>query len=162
MKITATYKGVITSVIMIILSVLLFYAFHLPVNGYNQLSVLAVFVIGLLWSQVSLKLSSAATPRFRDLFSEGFKTFIVVALLMVIYAFIFYKLNPQILEGVIKENAALAVKEANHTPAEIADNSNKLRGIFMPMTISISTIKYLLLGALISVIGGVVLSQPNK
>lgn len=78
---------------------------------------------------------------------------------MVLYTFVFYKLNPQILENAIKENNTLVMKEGNRTAAEIDANSAKLRSIFMPMMLIITTIKFLILGALVAVIGAGFLSQ---
>jgi hypothetical protein len=159
---SATYKGLLVGAVMIILSLVFFYGFKLPANGFNQFAVLAVFVIGLLWSLISLKIRSVDPLKFKDYFSEGFKTFIVVTLLMVVYTIVFYKLNPQILEAVIKENNELVMKDKNYMASEVEANANKLRSIFMPMMLAITTIKFLLLGAVISAIGAVFLNQQNN
>ena len=149
----ATYKGVITSLIMIAVSVVFFYQLQLPVNGSNQFFILMIFVAGILWTLISYNSTRPASAAgFKDFFSEGFKTFIVVALFMAAYTFIFYKLNPQILENSIKENNTLVLKEGNHTPAEIDENATKLRNIFMPMMLAINTIKYLFLGSLMTLL----------
>lgn len=144
---------------MILAAVVLFYGFKFPANGYSQLVVMAIFVAGIFWSLLSLKKKATAGLKFKDYFSQGFRTFIVITLLMVIYTAVFYKLNPQILEGVIKENEALVLKGGNKTAAEIKANSDSLRSIFMPMTISVTTIIYLALGSFVSLVGGLILSK---
>lgn len=159
MKISATYKGLLTGMVMIAAAAILFYGLKFSEKGYNQFLVLAIYVIGLLWSLISLKLSSANHKGFKQYFAEGFKTFIVVTLLMVIYSFIFYKLNPQIMEEGILTNETIARAEGKHTPAEITDNSIKLKGIFMPMMIAISTMKYMLVGIFVTLLGAVTLSR---
>lgn len=159
---SATYKGLITAGLMILLSVVLFYGFKLPANGYNQLAVMGIFAAGIFWSLLAVKPKEGMPLKFKDYFSQGFRTFIVITLLMVIYTAVFYKLNPQILEGVIKENEALVAKEGNKTAAEIKANSDSLRSIFMPMTISVTTIIYLALGSFISVIGGLLILGNRK
>ena len=78
-----------------------------------------------------------------------------------IYTFVFYKMNPQILEKGIVDNNILIQKEGNRTAIEIQDNANKMRSIFMPMMLSINTIKYLFLGSLISVVSAGFLSQKK-
>ena len=161
-NINATYKGLATGIVMIALSVIFFYFLLLPVTGNNQMVILLIFIVGILWSLISFKVKAPATSRFKDYFSEGFKTFVVVALLMAVFTFVFYKLNPQILENTIKENNILVLKEGDHTPAEINANSDKLRSIFMPMMLAINTIKYLLLGSLVSIITAGFLSQKNR
>ena len=156
-KLSATYKGVITVLLMIALSVLFFYSLKLPVNGSNQFLILVVFVAGILWSMLSFKKNAPATVVFKDYFSEGFKTFIVITFFMAVFTFIFYKMNPQIMENGIRENNALVMKEGNHTEAEINENADKLRSIFMPMMITITTMKYLLLGSIVSLVAGKIL-----
>jgi hypothetical protein len=123
------------------------------VNGSNQYMVLLLFIAGIAWTLLDFRQTVRDTAGFKDYFSEGFKCFIVITLLMVIYTFAFYKLNPQIMENGIKENNILVMKEGNHTPAEIEENANKLRNIFMPMMLAINTMKYLFLGALVSLVG---------
>lgn len=161
-NISTTYKGVITGTLMIVLSLLFFYIMKLPANGKNQYIILIVFIAGILWSLISFKLNGPPTLTIKNYFSEGFKTFIVVTLFMAVFTFIFYKLNPQIMENGILENNALILKDGNKTPAEINENADKMRSIFIPMMLAINTIKYLLLGTLISIIAGGFLSQPKR
>ena len=161
-NLSATYKGLITGALMILLSLVFFYIFKLPENGKSQYIILITFIVGVLWSLISYKITSPPNRTIKNYFSEGFKTFIVVALFMAIFTFIFYKFNPQIMENGIQENNAILLKDGNKTPAEIKENADKLRNIFMPMMLAISTIKYLLLGSLISFITGGFLSQQKK
>ena len=161
-ELSSTRKGIVTVVLMIMLAVVFFYAFKLPVNGKNQFIILLLSIAGVLWSLFSLKLKDAATAGFKDYFSEGFKTFIVIALFMAVFTFVFYKLNPQILENGIKENNDLVMKEGNHTPAEIKVNADKMRNIFMPMMLAINTMKYLLLGSLVSLVAAGFLSRKTE
>jgi hypothetical protein len=162
-NINATYKGLIAGILMIGLSVLFFYGLKYPVTGNNQVVILLVYVVAIIWSLFSLKKRSQPIQlKFKDYFSEGFKTFVVVTLLMVVFTYIFYKLNPQILEDGIKDNNALLLKQGDHTPNEIADNAKKMRDIFLPMMTAINTIKYLVIGALVTVIGAGFLSQKKN
>ncbi len=160
-NLSATYKGLVIGILMLIIAVITFYILKLPVTGNNQFIPMIIFIAGICWSLLSLKMHTETVVSFKTYFSEGFKTFVVVALIMVTYTFVFYKLNPQILENALKENNVLALKQGNHTPAEIDANSDKLRSIFMPMMLTINTIKYLILGALVSLIGAGFLSQKK-
>lgn len=159
--ISPTIKGLITAGLMIASSLYLFYGAGLLPNGRNQYIPLTIYVAGIVWSLLAFKNNVSEYQPFKRYFSEGFKTFIVVTFFMAVYTFFFYKLNTQILENTIVENNALILKEGDHTPAEIAANSDKLRDIFMPMMITINTIKYLFTGALVTVIGAALLSQKK-
>jgi len=159
--INATYKGVISAILLIVVSLVLFYGFHLPENGKSQYVILGLFIAIVIWTIVSYKTNGFSSNTFKDYFSEAFKTFIVVTLFMAIFTYFFYKMNPQILNNAIIENNSLILKEGNRTIAEIEENSNKLRSIFMPMMISITVIKFLFLGSLVSMVGAGFLIQKK-
>jgi hypothetical protein len=160
-QMNATKKGLLIALAIIVVSLLLFYVFHLPENGKSQYVILVTFIIGMLWTMVDFHIKQKITPRFKEYFSEGFKAFIVVTLLMVLYSFIFYKLNPQIMEKGIEENNILIAKQGSRTPAEIIENANKLRTIFIPMMLFITTMKFLILGTLITVVSAGFMSQKT-
>ena len=143
-----------------ITSVITFYFLHLPENGNSQYLTIGLYILGIFWILFSHK-KNADRLEIKSFFSEGFKGFIVVTLLMVVYTFVFYKLNPQILEKGIAENNELIKLEGNKTLAEIRENENKLRSMFMPMMLMLNTIKYLILGALVSLVMGTFLSQKK-
>lgn len=162
MKLTATYKGLITGAVMIIVSLFLFYGMKLEHDDPSQLVVIGIFIIGVIWSLVSFHRSATGPLTFKNYFSEGFKTFIVMTLMIVLYKGFFYHFNPQILEGIIAENEKIVLKEGNYTLAEVKNNSEQLRKIFMPMTLSLTTVTYLVFGAVTSVITGLVLRSAGK
>ena len=158
-----TYKGLIIAVMLIAASLITFYLMNLPENGNSQYAILSIFTIGLIWVLLDKKkYCGEIQPSLKDYFSEGFKAFIVIALLMAVYTFIFYKLNPQIMEKGIAENNELIRAQGNKTDAEIQENANKLRNIFMPMMLMLNTIKFLFLGSLISLTMGGLLSRKNN
>ena len=162
MKLTATYKGLITGAVMIAVSLFLFYGMKLDHDDPSQLAVIGIYITGVVWSLVSLHRSSAGALTFKNYFSEGFKAFIVMTLMMVLFKGFFYYFNPQILEGIIAENEKIVLKEGNYTLAEVKNNSEQLRKIFMPMTLSLTTVTYLVFGAVTAVITGLVLRSARK
>jgi len=123
--------------------------------------VIMIYIAGIVWSLLSFRKKQSGELSFKSFFSEGFRTFIVATLIMVIYTAVFYKLNGQILAEAIKDNEAIINAQGDRTAAEIAENSEKLKSIFMPMTISITTVTYLLFGAVTSVIGGLFLRKAK-
>ena len=157
-----TKKGLVTGLVMVALSLFFFYVLKLPVNQKEQYVIFSVYIAGIIWSLYSYKQSSAADKNFKNYFSTGFKTFIVVTLLMVIYTFIFFKFNTAYRDAGIAENNALLLKEGNHTPAEIESNANQLKQIFMPVMVGITTFKYLILGSLATAIASGFLSRKPQ
>ena len=162
MKLTgAAIKGLITGAVMIAVSLLLFYVIKFPANGRDQFIILTIYVIGIAWSLLSFKRSATEDKKFKDYFGAGFRTFIVVTLLMVVYTGLFYKFNTQIREAGIAENNELLLQQGDHTPAEIAKNAENVRDIFLPMMVGYAIFKYLIIGALVSVVGAGFLSQKK-
>jgi len=158
----ATKKGLITGLVMIGLALFFYYVLKLPVNQKEQYLLFTVYVAGIAWSLFSYKQASAGAKNFKSYFSTGFKTFIVVTLLMVLYTFIFFKFNTEYRDAGIAQNNVLLLKEGNHTAAEIESNAKQLKQIFMPVMVGIATFKYLILGALVTAIGSGVLSRKQQ
>ncbi len=159
---TPAKTGLITGMIMIGFSIILFYLAHLPVNSKWIYAVYSIFCGGAIFTLIRCARSEKSPIIFKEYFSKGFQYFLVVALLMVVYTFIFHKLNPQIMEAQVSLNNQLAQQEKSHTPAEIEANSQQLRNIFMPMTLMITAIIYLFLGTLITVVTTAFLQQLKK
>ena len=160
-NISAKYIGVNTGIIMIASALIMFYILKLPETGTAQYIIWGIYITGIILSLILFKINSPNEHSFKTFFTQGFKTFIVAALLIVVYIYFFYKNNPQILEKAITENNALILKEGNRTAPEIDANAEKFRGIFIPGMLMMNTIIYLVLGSLVSMIAGGLLSQNN-
>ena len=73
------YIGLITAALMIAASLISFYMLHQPVESNFQLLVYLIFVVGIIWSMLVLFTSNNEAKSFKDYFSTGFKTFVIVA-----------------------------------------------------------------------------------
>jgi hypothetical protein len=160
MNIPAAYKGFIIGVLMIATALIAYNVLKLPVNEKEQYILYAIFTIGIIWSLLSVKNDSSVNS-FQEFFGIGFRTFMIATLLMVIFTIIYFKLNTSHRDFGIAENKKLLLAEGNHTPAEIDSNAEQLKNIFIPMMVGITTFKYLILGALITAVGAVFLSQQK-
>ncbi|HMG82668.1 MAG TPA: hypothetical protein VK559_06515 [Ferruginibacter sp.] len=161
-KITAGRKGLITVIVMIILSLVFFYVLKQPIDSSYQNIIYCVYAIGILWSLIDYGRTATSATKFNEYFSEGFKTFIMVTFLMVIYTLIIYLCNPQIKEAKLALNNQMVLQQGDHTPMEIAENAAQLRSIFIPMTLAVYTFVYLVMGALITTISSAVIGQMKK
>lgn len=157
-----TVKGIISGVAMVIAALFNFYILKQPVDSYYQYIVYSIYSIGIIWSIYTFGQNTSADTKFKEYFSTGFRTFIVVTLIMVIYTAIFHMLNPQILESKIALNNILVAKQGNHTPIEIEENAKQMRSIFIPMMSAITTFIYLFIGALITAVTSGVIMQIKR
>ena len=161
-KLNSQSIGLITAGAMIAVSLLAFYAMHLPVENKFQYLVYMIFTGGIVWSLYNHAANNVTKNDFKHFFTAGFKTFITVALIMAVYTFVFFSFNTGFRDSRIAENAKMLLAEGNHLPNEIAENSKQLKSLFMPIMISSAVFRHLILGALISLIGAGFFSQKAK
>jgi cobalamin synthase len=162
-KLSAKYIGLIGGALMVVIFLLMFYSFHQPENGKVQYACYGIYTAAIILALIRFKSSSSPVERsFKDYFSEGFKAFVVMVLIMAVFTFIFYKLNPQIIDNHLAEVNKYNEQDTNKTPAELADNTKQLKNIFIPMTVGITTVMYLIIGALVTLVGAGLLSQKSN
>lgn len=158
----ATQKGLITGIAIIAVMFGLFYKLNMQPNSNLLYIVFFIFTAGIIWSTLSFSRSADDQTKLSAYFSNGFKTFIVVTLFMVIYTFIFYKLNPGVIDAQVALNSQLMAEQHTHTQQEIDANAAQMKKIFMPMMLFSVTIVYLLLGSIITLLSSVIIKQLKK
>jgi hypothetical protein len=162
MKINATRKGLITGCVMIALSLFSFYVLKFPADSSFQYINYIIYSLGIAWSIIDFARYANPKTEFRDFFSTGFKTFIVVTLLITVYTFIFYSLHTEIRDAQIAANNQLLVLQRAHTAPEIEDNAKQMKAIFMPGKLAATSFLYLFLGAIITVLYSVMILKKIK
>ena len=159
-KLSSTQIGVVSGTLLVLISAILYFFLNYDYRGYSQFGIYFIFSIAIFVA-IYNHAAKTRTSSVTNLFSEGFKAFVVMTLLMVVFSYIYFKMNPQILEEAIIENNQLIAKEQDHTPAEIEVNTRRIREIFMPMTISITILKFLLMGTIFSIIFSMLLRKTS-
>ncbi len=160
-SISARNKGLMTGALMVALSMFFYYGLKKPFESNFQYFIYTVYSAGIIWALLDLKKTAAADATFKSYFAEGFKMFVAATLIMVVFVFIFYYLNPQIRDAKFAENTKLLLQEGNHTPDEIAKNTEQMKRVFIPMMLGITTFMYLFLGALITAVTAGFISQKK-
>lgn len=158
---SAKYIGLTGGILMIITSLVAFYGFHLPETGAVKYVCFTIYIAAIILTLFRYR-SNAGEKSFKDYFSEGFKTFVVITLIMAIYTVVFYKINPQIINNAMLEINKYNSADTSKTPAEVLENGRQFKNVFIPMTVATTTIMYLILGALVTSIGAGLLSQKNN
>ncbi|MEZ5028334.1 MAG: DUF4199 domain-containing protein [Ferruginibacter sp.] len=150
-NINATNKGLLTGIIMIALS-LIFYYTGQPFESPLQYVIYIVYAAGIVWTIFDYSKSGKNSNKFGDFFLQAFKCFIVVALLMVVFTFVFNKLHPEFRDEMAKAYGDELIKKGNSTPAEVQANIDKMKQYYLTMLISSAIFGYLLTGAAISAV----------
>ena len=149
-NLTATYKGLITGFLMLLVSVGIFYT---KGNFESNLQYItyALYVAGIIWTLNSFH-TNAENKSFKDYFTEGFKCFIVITFLMVLFTFIFTKMNPGMKEQMGINYRADLVAKGSYTPPEIDTMVQKAKDYFTIMLTSMAIFGYLIIGSMVTLI----------
>lgn len=148
-NLTATKKGFITGIIMIGLSLLFFYSGQ-PFDSPLQYLIYVVYAGGIIWTIYEFSRSEENTNKFAGFFLQGFKCFIMITLLMVVFTFVFNKMHPEFKEDMVRTYKEEMLKKGNSTPDEMLKNIEKAKEYYLTMLISGAIFGYLLIGAAIT------------
>ena len=159
-KLSATYKGLITAVLMIGLSLAIYYSGQKPDSQFQYL-IYVIYAAGIAWSIYSFSRSEENPNKFGAFFQQGFKCFIVVTLFMVLFTYVFNKMHPEFKEEMAKAYKTEMETKGNSTPAEIASNVEKMKEYYLTMLISGAIFAYLLMGAVITAISSLLFIKRN-
>ena len=158
---SATYKGLITGSLMILVSIGIFFYRG---NFENRLQYITycVYIGGIVWTLIAFKQSSEENKTFKNYFSQGFKCFIVVTFMMVAFTWIFLQVNTELKEEMARHYREDLLRSGNKTPQEIDTMVTNAKQYFVTMLTSMAIFGYLLIGALVTVIAAAFLSQNKK
>ena len=160
-RISARNKGLITGAVMIAMSMGIYVA-NRNFDGGLQYIVYATYVAGILWTLFIFKKESGGEASFKQYFAEGFKCFIVVALLMVLFTLVFILMHPELKEQMATLMRADYASAKNMTPVDVENKIESAKKMFMPANLMGAILSYLGIGALISVIGAGFLSVKKE
>jgi hypothetical protein len=161
MKITATYKGLLTGALMIATS-LLIYATQKSFDNNLQYTVYLLYLAGIVWTLTAFAKTQDGPVKFGKLFAEGFKCFIVITLLMVLFTIIFLKAHTEFKEQMAVGYKAELQQQKNYTPKEIEEMVQKSKSYFVTMLTSMAVFSYLVIGALVTAVTSALLLAIYK
>lgn len=160
-KINATVQGLITGILMVIISLLIYQAKNGFDNGLQYITY-TVYVAGIVWTLVYFHKASSQEKTFKNYFSQGFKCFIVVTLIMVAFTWLFMHFNPGLEDEMVVNYRKDLVAKGNYTPSEIDNSVAKAREYFVPMLISGAIFGYLMIGSMVTAITALVLRRRKR
>src|SRR5688572_18301381 len=117
-KFTPLVKGIITGILMVITSLLVYYT-KLPADSGLHFSIYLIFAAGIIWTLITYSRSVSFTGAFADLFGQGFRCFIVATLVMVAFTAIFNIMHPEFAVESAQYYREDLIKKGDKTPAEI-------------------------------------------
>ncbi len=148
-KLSPASKGLITAVAMIA-GALLIDVSKEKVDPRLQYLIFLLYGLGIVWTLVAFSRSYSFTGKFSALFSQGFKCFIVVTLVMVLFTTVFIKMHPEFAEEEANYQRSELIKTKDYMPDQIDDMIAKGKKQYAIRYISASIFGYLIFGAIVT------------
>lgn len=143
---------------MVLVSIGIFQLKHSFENSLQYITY-AIYILGILWTMMDYKPESPEKARFGSYFGQGFRCFIIVTLIMVLFTYVFIQMNPGMKEEMAINLQKDLEKNGNLTPKEIAESVQRGKDYFAVMLVSMTVFGYLLIGSLITLIAAAFFSQ---
>jgi hypothetical protein len=160
-RITPLFKGLITGLVMIAVSLLLNITGK-AAGTTNQYLFYVLYAAGIAWTLLAYSRSPNYKPTFGSIFNQGFRCFIIVSLVTVIFTGIYSSIHPEIAEQAAVAYRADLVKEGNRTPAQIDEMVKTAKDRFVTGNVSLAAFGTLITGALFTAAGaGLLIMRRN-
>ncbi len=160
-NISARNKGLITATAMIFISICIYLVKGNFENGLQYITY-TTYVAGILWTIIAFKKQTGNNATFKQYFSEGFKCFIVVTLLMVLFTLFFILLHPELKDQMAALMKTEYLKSKDLTAVDIENKIAAAKKIFLPGYLMGAVLGYLFIGGLISLVTSGFLSQNKR
>lgn len=156
-KIMSHYqKGLLISLIVIVIGVAGYMMGLAEKTWFQWIGNISLFA-GIIWSVIYYGNQKEGYVTFGNLFSHGFKTTAIAALVLTAYTFLaFTVLFPEMKETLIDRSIEQIESRNNMTDEQIENAINITRRFFMPFAIGGTLIGTLIFGCIASLIGAAV------
>ncbi|HRX95269.1 MAG TPA: DUF4199 domain-containing protein [Chitinophagaceae bacterium] len=137
-------KGLITALLMIVAALIIDQTGN--TNPRFQYFVYLIYGTGIFWTLYAKSRQEDTIGSFKEYFSTGFRCFIIITLLMVVFTIIFLKMHPEFLEQEAIATKEYYIQKGGKTPAEMEELANMAKKRYPVLVISLSIFRYLLIG----------------
>jgi hypothetical protein len=159
-NLTATRKGLITGVLMIAVSLLFYYSKQAADSPF-QYVVYIIYAAGVVWTLNDFAKSGDYSNKFGEYFLQGFKCFIVITLLMVIFTLAFNKIHPEFKDQMAENYRKDLVTQGAKTPVEIDAIVKQAKDYYVVMLVSGAIFVYLIVGVIVTLFTTLLLRRRN-
>jgi energy-coupling factor transporter transmembrane protein EcfT len=157
-KLVPAIKGLITAVVMIAVFLGIYYSGK-DADARLQYLVYILYALGITWTVVAYRQSSFFTGKFGAIFSQGFKCFIVVTLIMALFYGIFNYQHPEFAVETSKAYKEKLIKENQKLPTEIESEVATFKKQYTLKLVSGAIFGYLIIGAGVTAVISALLSR---
>jgi hypothetical protein len=152
LKFTPLVKGMLTGIAMVATSLLLIYVKREANSGAQYLFYL-LYAAGITWTLLEYSRSAAYIAKFGSIFGQGFRCFIMVTVVYVIFTGTYAATHPELARQTAENYRQELVKKGNKTPAEIDKEVDAVKNQFVTANISLAIFGSLITGAIFTAAG---------
>lgn len=160
-KLSPAIKGLITSLLMIAVF-LGIYSTGKDADYRIQYLIYILYALGITWTVIAYRRSDSYTGKFGDVFSQGFKNFIVVTLLIAIFYGIFNYQHPEFVEETANAYKEELMKGNQKLPTEIESAVATFKKQYTLKLISGAIFGYLIIGAGVTAVLSALLTRRKN
>jgi Protein of unknown function (DUF4199) len=161
-KLTPLAKGLIAAAVMLGLALFIFYT-RQPSDSMLYYLMYVLYAAAIIWTLIEYHLFINNSAKFGELFGQGFRCFIVITLIMVLYAGIFSVTHPEFAEQDAKLYREYLDKEVkDKTPAEKDEMAAAEKKQYSTKLIYSSIFGYLIIGSIVTAAGSGIILLRKK
>ncbi len=160
-KLSPLVKGLITGAAMIVVTIMLLLTNQSPDAGTAYI-IYGIYAAGVIWTLISYSRSPEYQHKFGSIFGQGFRCFIIITLMMVIFTGIYSKMHPEMAKASSELYREDLVKDKNKLPPEIDKKVNDYRENFTASLVSTAIFGYLVVGVFFTAAGAAFLLIRRK
>jgi len=161
MKITPLIKGIIAGIVMIGLGILLQNTGRANSSGAQNLFY-ALYAGAIAWTLLGYSRSANYSPSFGAIFGQGFRCFIIITLITVIFAGVNASLHPEEKAIALRSYAEGLKKEGNRNDEEIKKIIDKADKQYVTGQVYTAAFGTLIIGAAFTAAGAGLLLMKKK
>ena len=161
MKFSPAIKGLITAALMIAVFLAIYYLYK-DADARIQYLVYILYALGIIWTVIAYRQSPAFTGKFGDIFSQGFKCFIVITLLIALFYGIFNYQHPEFAEETAKayrKQLEELVTKKEKLPTDVEPEVATFKKQYTLRLVSGAIFGYLIIGAAVTTAASALLTR---
>jgi hypothetical protein len=159
MNLTVRNIGLLTGAAMIAFSFLIYAVYKRFDNGLQYITY-SLYVVGIISTLTLFKRKNIGAT-FKQLFAEGFKCFVIVTFLMVLFTIIFILMHPELKTQMAALMRTELIKRPDYTTVDVEKSIATAEKLFLPGYIMATVFSYLAIGALVTAAGSFFLSRKQ-
>ena len=130
-------------------------------EAWSRYVMYVIYAAGISWTLWTAKKNPSNAGSFGSLFQEGFRLFVVSALIMVAFTLYLLWSHPEYAQEEAKHQRTLLIETKKYTPDQVEELVKEAEKQYPVRYISATVFGYLFMGAVFAAAGSIVLARKN-